>query len=342
MLVDFSVPRLLGHVGGKPRINFSWKKVGSKSRLIGNPNKPLRLLHELFGRFLRERIFATDESGYGLRKLPSSTGAVRGSNPLRNALRHAEGKFFYITDLAEAYQNVSLERLALLIVYLVEFTENGGDISFRAFGEDDRREYLREHPFFPEVLDMLSRYFAGPGGTGLAVGGPLSPFLMNLYCEVYLDAPLRRFLPYRGLTYTRYVDDLVFSSSFVIGSDTRRILRGFISQSGFGINHEKSKILSMTMGTVHITKIGLSPQVDGSVRLVFSQKKRRKLHGMIKSYLRRQSDWPEKVSGYIAEFLHYYKNVAVKTRTDLKTFRLCKEFEAEWSKYKTRSPKRRR
>ena len=52
-------------------------------------------------------------------------------------------------------------------------------------------------------------------------------------------------------------------------------------------------------------------------------------------------DWPEKVSGLVAEFLYYFKNVWPKTETDKKTFALCQAFEAEWAKYR-KSPVMRR
>lgn len=338
MPVHFTLPDSLGHLGGKPRIDFFWKEVAGKLRLVGNPNGAMRTLHQLFGAYLRECIFGTDDAGYRVRKLPSATGCVRGSNPLLNAQKHAQGKFFYITDLKDAYPSVSLEKLALFITYLVHNAEYRDDVSLKFFETDERRESLRDDLSFLEVLDMLRRNFAGPDGTGLAVGGPLSPYLMNLYCEVYLDAQIRKICEARRLTYTRYVDDLVFSGGTPISSLTRREIRRVIADAGFSVNHRKSKVLAISMGTVHVTKVGLSyePSRDGA-RLVFPQKRRRKLHGMIQSYLVRQSDWPEKVSGYVAEFLHYYKKVLVKTRTDVKTFGLCKQFEKEWAKYRHHS-----
>ncbi|MEK7115609.1 MAG: hypothetical protein AAB862_01540, partial [Patescibacteria group bacterium] len=124
----------------------------------------------------------------------------------------------------------------------------------------------------------------------------------------------------------------------IIG-DIRRELRRRITHGGFKINHRKSKVLSREMGTVSVTKVGLRDDtftVKGEAVLVFPQKKRRRLHGMIGSYINGQMDWPEKVGGLVAEFLYYYKNVGEQTATDCKTFKLCKEFEADWAKYRYR------
>ncbi|MFZ1684644.1 MAG: reverse transcriptase domain-containing protein, partial [Candidatus Zixiibacteriota bacterium] len=205
-------PDIWGYLGGVPNLEFFWKEVAGKRRLIGNPNKPMRVLHRLFGKYIVDGVMSTDDAGYGVRKLPSATGCVPHSNPMLNARKHIKGKYFYITDLKNAYPSVDLERLALIIVFLARFNEYREDISLKFFAEDARREAIRDDPLYKEMLAFLSLNFAGLYGRGLAVGGPLSPDLMNLYCEVYLDSRLRRWCERRDIVYTRYVDDLVFSS----------------------------------------------------------------------------------------------------------------------------------
>ena len=329
------IPDFLGHTGGKPNLDFFWKEVAGKRRLIGNPNKAMRVLHQLLGEHLVRSVRATRDNGYGVRKLPSATGCVPRSNPTINAEKHRRGKFFYITDLRNAYPSVDLERLALIIVFLSEYAEYDLRMSLKFFLDDERKELLKEDPLFQEILLLLRYHFAGLYGKGLAVGGPLSPYLMNLYCEVYLDSRLRRWCEKNGVIYTRYVDDLVFSAELIITTEQRKEIRRFIGEAGFEVNHRKSKVLTISQGAVFITKVGLEKQHEqDSARIVFPQKKRCRLHGAIMSYLALQMDWPEKVSGLVAEFLYYYKNVAVKTATDQKTFQLCKDFEAEWARYR--------
>lgn len=328
-------PEIVGRsFGGYPMIHFEEREVGGKTRLIGVPNRAMRLLHQQFGAFLREMVHRTDKGGYGIRVLPSATGCVKGSNPLLNALRHRTGRCFYITDLVDAYANVSLEQLAVLVTFLVRYPDYEDDFSPAWFGQDERREIFQDDLLYQPVLEFLQAYFSGPRDQGLAVGGPLSPYLMNLYCEVYLDAPLRRLCEKREITYTRYVDDLVFSAKFFIGRETRRKLRALIEKAGFTLNRRKSRVELLSMGPVQVTKVGLMQKsVDGPTRIVFSQQKRRKLHGLIHSYLTGEMDWPERVSGYVAEFLYYYRKVDMKTATDRKTFTLCQQFKAEWELY---------
>ena len=327
-------------VGGHPQIDFFWKEVGGKRRLIGNPNKPMRKLHELFGAYIREGIEIMGDGNYPLHKLPSSTGFVKGSNPLKNAQKHKEGKFFYVTDIWNAYPSVDIERLAALIVYIMKYNEYKIDFSLSRLGQNVTLvEELRNDALFSSVHGLLESFFSGIRGEGLAVGGPLSPFLFNLYCEVYADAELRLVCRKYGITFTRYADDNVFSRNKPIIGKIRRELRECIIRAGFRVNHRKSKVLSRAMGTVFVTKIGLqdpstTENQSQTATFVFPKKKRRLLHGIIGSYLTMQMDWPEKVSGFIAEFLYYFKNVKEPTATDRKTFALCKKFEEEWAKHR--------
>lgn len=337
-----TIPDFLGHVGGEPRIDFFWKEVAGKRRLIGNPNKSMRALHEVFGQYIAQTIQAIhDDAYYGLRRLPSATGCVPDSNPTKNALEHRRSRFFYITDLKAAYPSVDLERLALLLTFLFSQKEyrasSDEGISIRFFMWSDQHDFIRQDPLFGQLLMLLRCHFSGLYGRGLAIGGPLSPYLMNLYGEVFLDSQLRLWCQRHSVVYTRYVDDLVFSSeTSFIRQEWRKEIRAIIRQAGFEPNHRKSKVQIIDQGTIFITKVGLEKQPDRiSARVVFPQKKRRRLRNAIMDYLTWQTDHPEKVSGLIAEFLYYYKFVgSQQTASDRKTFALCVAFENEWAKYR--------
>ncbi len=331
-------PQLVGQsFGGRPMMTFEERDVRGKKRVIGIPNRYLRRLHQWFGTQIREAIERTNSEGFGVRKLPSATGSVPGWNPLENARQHQSNGYFYITDLRDAYPSVSLERLARFLVFLARYEEYVDFYSLRWFGRDDRTIALEEDDVYQPMLQFLQVHFGGEFGQGLAIGGPLSPYLMNLYCEVYLDASLRRFCERRErgyqITFTRYVDDLVFSARTFIGPDTRRTIRRIIGESGFEPNRRKTFIRIRSMGPIWVTKIGLEESESERSRFVYLQKKRRRLHGLIHQYLTEGMDEPEKVSGYIAEFLHYWKQVPTKTASDQKTFALCQMFQSEWSRY---------
>ena len=323
----------------------------------------MRILHKLFGEHLQEAIKKMGrKETYGLRYLPSATGFVRGSNPLLNAKKHEGSEFFYITDFKDAYPSVDLHRLAILLTYIEYYDYYGVDYSLRTFSQNELAQYeISCDPTFQQMEGFVQIAFGGLYGKGLAIGGPLSPYLLNLYCEVFVDSPLRFYFfkredvrdPHRSIIFTRFADDLTFSSKEFIGANMRKDIRRIINNAGFEINLKKTFIYKRSMGTVFITKLGIrtehevvekeeeAREKDKVGILTFSQKKRRCINGILQSFLKPvpqkegastkvmgyQNDSPEIVSGMIAEFLYYFKNVEKPTESNKKTFALCKEFE---------------
>lgn len=364
---EFNPLDLIQMAGPNPSFSFSWESPKSSSpsdkkkrRMISRPNADMRRLHSVYKKHLENAITAMGKEGtYGLRFLPSATGCVTGSNPLINAKMHEDSEFFYVTDLRNAYPSVDLRRLAILLFYIEHYDYYEVDFSLRQFSQNELAQYeVSTNPSFQKMEGFVQIAFGGYGGQGLAVGGPLSPYLLNLYCEVFLDSALRYYFfkyensgnPERKIIYTRYVDDLTFSSKEFISAEMRKDIRRIVENAGLTINHRKSLVLKRSMGTVFITKLGLRTEnvpIKNSQKqtkkgtLTFSQKKRRRLHGILQSFIKPiqpkegsqtklpsyNNDSPEVVSGVIAEFLHYYKNVEKPTATDRKTIALCKQFE---------------
>ena len=78
----------------------------------------------------------------------------------------------------------------------------------------------------------------------LPQGSPASPVLTNLMCEK-LDFLLSGLAKRFGLNYTRYADDITFSSMHNVyqeGSDFRKGLERIISEQGFIINPNKTRL----------------------------------------------------------------------------------------------------
>ena len=94
-----------------------------------------------------------------------------------------------------------------------------------------------------------------------------------------MDRELATFCEARRITYTRYLDDLTFSTRQNLGDRRRRMLRDIIERhEGMAINHRKSRLHSLENGPVTITGISIqpdgrvqpSPQILESARVVFS------------------------------------------------------------------------
>lgn len=379
---DFNPLKLT--TGLNPSFTFKWGDPGEKNgialpksrkkkrRMISRPNADMRILHKMFEEHLQEAIQKMGrEKTYGIRYLPTATGCVKGSNPLLNIKHHERSEFFYITDFREAYPSVDLRRLAILLTYIEYYDYYRVDYSLRTFSLNELAQYeVSCDPAFQQMEGFVQIAFGGLYGKGLAVGGRLSPYLMNLYCEVFLDSRLRLYFlkrkdisrPSKDILCTRYVDDLVCSSQEFISSDIRKDIRKMIGEAGFEVKHLKSFVLKRSMGTVFVTKLGMRVENVGKEEekgqkgiLTYPQKKRRRINGILQSFLKPipkkegdisklsgyQNDSPEVVSGMIAEFLHYYKNVKKPTESDKKTFALCKEFEQIATPYLIRAQKAR-
>lgn len=358
-LRDFNPNDLVDRMGQLPSFFIGWKEPGKKKgeklppqrrkkrRLISIPNRAMTGLHKLFKTHVEDAIGRMGDGNGGkdnftLRKFPSATGCVSGSNYFKNGAMHADKRFFYITDFEDAYPSVDLRRLAVLLVFIFKYPVYKVDYSVRQFGRNELAHYAMEtDPMFDCMLSFVKMAFGNIGGEGLAVGGPLSPYLLNLYCEVFLDNRVRQYCerledrehPEKQILYSRYVDDLVWSSDTIISSKRRKELRRMISEAGFSVNHWKSRVLDKRKGAVFVTKVGLENR-DGRAVLVFPKKKRWRLEGLIKSYLTEpfQNDNPEMITGVAAEFLHYFKLVS-PTEADKRTFRLCKRFEEKAAPY---------
>ncbi|MDQ5962227.1 MAG: RNA-directed polymerase [Patescibacteria group bacterium] len=335
-----------------PLFHTEWKKVGDKRRLISTPNKAMRRVHAVFERHLHEAInligevYGTGET-YTLRKLPSSTGSVPSSNHFVNAEKHKGHRFFYITDFVHAYPSVDLDRLTKLLVLIFHYGKYQLDsgYSLRWFASNPlAQEMMTTDKLYLPLREFVRIAFSGPNNIGLAIGGPMSPRLLNLYCEVFLDSKLRALCERKGskentertITYTRYVDDLVFSRDIIIGSDLRREIRSLINDAGFSVNHRKSRVLDVKHGTVFVTKVGIENTGDKAV-LRFPRWKRDRIEGVMKSYLATPAwnDSPEVIRGMIAEFLHYLRLVT-PTETDKRTLNFCKEFKHASHEYRKR------
>jgi RNA-directed DNA polymerase len=70
------------------------------------------------------------------------------------------------------------------------------------------------------------------------MGAPTSPIVSNL-CSYELDMKLMRFCELNQVTYSRYADDLTFSSNENISDELIQSLIQIIRENGFEINYKK-------------------------------------------------------------------------------------------------------
>ncbi len=206
-----------------------------KARPISVPNKSMIRLQQAFVSSLRALCI----------KMPSAKGCLPGCSPAKNIRFHQDlrrkrgfrfNRYFVLYDLKGAYQNVQLSKLVEMGLIIDLETD-----------EDEFRRFLESYCF-----DSNSEH-----GGGIYTGSPSSPDLFNLYAECFLDRFLRDISKEHGLTYTRYLDDLVFSSSWPMGQMTRKKICKVIREAGFEISSKKAQVLDLKKGPIVINGIGL-------------------------------------------------------------------------------------
>jgi RNA-directed DNA polymerase len=263
--------KLSENISGEPAFYSFWiEDVNpvsgiTKRRKIYAPNEPMRQVHARLRRYVR-----------GLNvSLPYATAVLPGSSSFKNVKRHAHNRFFYLLDLKDAYPSLRWHKLAEGLCH---------------FDERLRRQEVA-------VGLWLKRYCLTPEG-GLAVGGPASPDLFNVVISRLLDGPLSKLCRKWGIEYSRYLDDLTFSSLEPIGERKRRQFLKVVSEAGFGISFAKARYYDLVKGPIHINGIGL--ELGG--RMFVPRHYLRRVEGLLHLALRGDAVSESRVHGMMGAF----------------------------------------
>lgn len=200
-----------------------------KYRKIYNPNKTMREIHGRLVLYLRRLV----------PKILYATAFRPGCSPRGHIQRHRKNRFFYHIDLHDAFGSVSLRQMVQILL--------------------DLDHNLKE----VELTEFLVKYCFCD--RGLTVGGSCSPDLFNIYCMKLLDEPFSRLCDRWNIKYSRYGDDLTFSSPETIGSKKRKQIRQILLDEGFQINHRKSFVKDLEKG--HVSICGLLLDKKGRIFL---------------------------------------------------------------------------
>ena len=152
-------------------------------------------------------------------------GFAEGKSVASNASMHTAKNYVLNIDLKDFFPTITYTRVVKSLQEL-GFNEEVSDIIAR----------LCTIPMWDEQSKMLR--------NSLPQGSPASPLLSNIVCsslDKRLSALARRF----GLTYSRYADDITFSSNHSVYAKDGEFLHELeriISTSGFKINEKKTRL----------------------------------------------------------------------------------------------------
>lgn len=140
---------------------------------------------------------------------PYAHGAVSERSSKTNAMAHCGKRCVFGIDLKSCFPNIHSSRVRKLF-----------------------EETLGCSPAVASLLTRLTTF-----DYHLTQGFSTSAALLNLIC-LPLDEKIQEFIAPKGLSYSRYIDDITISGDFIT-EDTRERIRALIQEEGLILNHKK-------------------------------------------------------------------------------------------------------
>lgn len=207
---------------------FTIKKKSGENRIIYAPGKELKAIQKTIS-----LIFQATSDVH-----PSATGFLQGKSIVDNAKQHVGNNYVYNLDLKDFFSTIA-QYAVFKRLQASPFNLNN----------ENSRLHLATLIATLCCHEMeVSRFVNGEwikiNKSVLPQGAPTSPMLSNIICKT-LDLNLAALAKSSGLIYSRYADDITFSSSHNVyqkDSDFLRDLHQIISKEGFHINERKTRL----------------------------------------------------------------------------------------------------
>jgi RNA-directed DNA polymerase len=195
--------------------HYAIKKKRGGERQIHSPEKELKAIQKKLNYFLQAYyLWIKPNEVFGFVINPRYLETY--CNIAENAKPHTGKKHLLNVDLKDFFPSISAKRVKSV------FTS-----SYFSFNEQ-----------IAAALTLLTTYEGK-----LPIGTPTSPVISNFVC-IQLDADLKSFCQANGLQFTRYADDLTFSSDTLISNDNVLDIINLIKKNGFEVNEKKLRLKS--------------------------------------------------------------------------------------------------
>jgi RNA-directed DNA polymerase len=212
-LLQIDESELIHHINEPEYFHYKIKKKKGGVRSISAPESTLKRLQKRLNFCLQQYYFLIKPAyvhGFVLQPKDSPKFCPI----VENACVHTRKKVVLNIDLKDFFPSISAKRVKEL------FTS----------------EVFRFHENIAIALALLTTY-----EKKLPTGAPTSPVISNFIC-LQLDEDLKSYCVENQLDYTRYADDLTFSSHETINSDMILDIISIILSHGFNINEKKLRI----------------------------------------------------------------------------------------------------
>jgi RNA-directed DNA polymerase len=204
-------------------INFKLPKKSGGYRLISAPMPALKATQIWILENILNRVAVSD----------AAHGFLPEKNIVSNARVHVGAKTVVNFDLENFFPSINYKRVKGI---------------FRSFGYSEAIAtvfgLLATAPETEEVEIDGKTYFVALGERHLPQGSPASPMISNIAAR-RLDKSLSKIAENLGYKYTRYADDLTFSTENA-DADIKKLMtqvRYVVDKQGFKVNENKTRIL---------------------------------------------------------------------------------------------------
>lgn len=208
------------------------KKNGAMRRIIV-PNDDLKGVQRWINKHILQAINPLD----------CVTGFVPGKSIVNNAQIHENKKYILNLDLKDFFESISIDRVERLF-YSLGYKQEIALFIANICTTTINKKYIRwkfneNHIKYFEPLLQKEKPF-------LVQGAPTSPTIANLICY-RMDKKLISHTKRHGINYSRYADDITFSSDNVHTLPKMSYIKKLMIEENFQLNEKKIKLLKNGM-----------------------------------------------------------------------------------------------
>lgn len=292
LLFKTSLPDI-EYVINKPQYEiFQIPKKRGGNRLIQTPDPILMVMQSRLNFYLQNYYHLLRPQGvYGFVINPNKKEKV--CNIVENAKMHVQKKYVLNLDLKDFFPSIKAYRVKELFL----------------------SDYFR---FSEQIAIALALLVTFDGK--LPIGSPTSPVISNFIC-LELDEALSTYCMKNEISYSRYADDLTFSSKQEISKAQFADLAAIIEKNQFELNVKKTRLKSnnrkqTVTGLVVNEKVNVDRKIIKMVRAMLYDTLQKGISKAAKKHFKNRNEISNTSETYFLNRLEGYINFIAQVRGD--------------------------
>lgn len=215
---------------------FNIKKSNGTSRIIKSPRNRLMFVQKKIKKFLDKNYISNQYSH----------GFIKNKSIKSNANVHLNKRYVLTFDIQDYFSSITQHNVYLALLKLLKNELNR--TSFKDYKLSLNTSYPDKKLIW--IISMLTTTIVEPGGKRvLPTGSPTSPILSNIVFkphDIYLSKLARKY----NCSYSRYADDITFSSNNESDASIRALFlasKEYLTRIGFMVNPDKTRLMPWYM-----------------------------------------------------------------------------------------------